>query len=315
MALAACAPDEREPGPPADPLVHEITDAEGRVRGWLFGTIHALPDGTQWRTPVIDRVVNEAGMLMVEIADLENRDRIARTFDRLATTPDLPPLPLRIAPAMRDELAELMDKAGLSESDTVRIETWAAALMLARAQGAGSAENGVDRALIADFDGRPVREVEGARAQLSAFDRLAETDQRDLLREVVAGAGDIGADPAALRRAWLAGDEAALVQAGESGILADQGLRQMLLIERNRDWLGPILRELDRGARPLVAVGAAHIVGPDGLAALIEQRGFRVRRLNRTGSMRMRAAAPPGHPGDPETARSAKRLANRMQAL
>ena len=36
---------------------------------------------------------------------------------------------------------------------------------------------------------------------------------------------------------------------------------------------------LKQTPRPLVGVGAAHLVGPDGLAALLEQRGYTVRRL------------------------------------
>lgn len=282
IALSACSggSEEAAPAPPANPLVHEIADADGEVRGWLLGTIHALPDGTQWRTPAIARAEAEAGVLMVEIADLGDQAEAARTFGELATTPGLPPLSQRIAPSLRGDLAELMDEAGLAESDTDRIETWAAALMLARVQAPGSSANGVDRALISDFADRPVRELEGTRAQLSIFDALSEADQRDLLREVVAGAADIGADPEALSRAWLAGDEGALLKAGESGILADPGLREALLVKRNRAWLPAILAALDRGQRPLVAVGAAHVVGPDGLAALLEAEGYTLTRLH-----------------------------------
>jgi len=279
--LNACSVenDKPEEPAPATPLIYEIAGPDGDVRGWLFGTIHALPEGMDWRTAEINRAIDQADMLMVEIADLEDRAGIAATFGQLAATPSQPPLSQRIAPSLRPELAALMDKAGLSESDTVRIETWAAALMLARVQSDGSAANGVDRAVIADFGGRSLRELEGARAQLSIFDGLDEADQRDLLREVVTGAREIGADPAALRRAWLAGDEVALAEAGTSGILSDPELREALLVERNRAWLKPVLAELDAGARPLVAVGAAHVVGPDGLAALIDAEGYTVMRM------------------------------------
>lgn len=281
LALAACSneADKADQGPLADPLIYEIAGPDGDVRGWLFGTIHALPKDTHWRTPAIDRAIERAGMLVVEVADLGDRAGISATFGKFATTPGLPPLSQRIAPSLRPGIAALMEQAGLSEHDTTGIETWAAALMLARVRSDGSAANGVDRALIADFEGRRVRELEGARRQLAIFDNLAEADQRDLLREVVAGAGEIGAQPAALRRAWLSGDEPALVEASATGILADPGLREALLVERNRAWLGPILDELDNGERPLIAVGAAHVVGPDGLAALIDAEGYTVMRM------------------------------------
>ncbi|WP_090200935.1 TraB/GumN family protein [Erythrobacter sp. HL-111] len=289
LALAACSGEEREaePAPPANPLIYEIASSDGAARGWLFGTIHALPEGTRWRTAPIGRALEEAELLLVEIAGLEDRGAIERTFARLATSTGLPPLPQRIAPSLRPDLAALMDEAGIGGRDSARIETWAAALMLARTQSGGSAAHGVDRAVIAAFEGREVRELEGAAAQLAVFDTLSEADQRDLLREVVAGAGEaddtgegvIGADPARLREAWLAGDEAALVEASETGILADPGLREALLVARNRAWLDPVLAALESDARPLVAVGAAHVVGPEGLAALLEERGYRVTPL------------------------------------
>lgn len=281
LALAACG---REAAPPADPLIYEIVGTGGVVKGWVFGTIHALPDGTHWRTPPIERAIDRADVLMVEIADLEERARIASIFEELAATPGLPPLSRRIDPGLRPELAELMSDAGLSDTDTARIETWAAALMLARAVSDSNAQNGVDLAVISDFEGREVIELEGARSQLAIFDRLAEADQRDLLREVVAGASEIGADPAALREAWLAGDEAALIEASTTGLLDHEELRRALLIERNRKWLGPVLEQLARGGCPLVAVGAAHVVGPSGLAAMIERNGFRVRPVHESES-------------------------------
>lgn len=295
FALAACGRDSGPPGPPADPLLYEITGTGGAVRGWVFGTIHALPDGTQWRTPAIDRAIDRAGVLMVEIADLEKAARIAAIFEELSARPGLPPLSRRIEPGLRPELAELMSEAGLTDADTARIETWAAALMLARAVSDSSARNGVDLAVIADFAGRDVIELEGARAQLAVFDRLPEADQRDLLRAVVAGASDLGADPETLAKAWLAGDEVALVKASTTGLLDHEGLREALLIERNRTWLGPVLDQLKRGGCPLVAVGAAHVVGPDGLAAMIERHGFRVRPVQESERVRRTACGMDHH--------------------
>lgn len=281
LLLSACsdrgnkAADESEP---ANPLLYEIAGSDGDIEGWLFGTIHALPEGTQWRTAAIESASERADLLMVEIADLADRKAMAATFRRLATTPGLPPLSERIAPSLRGELESLLDRARVPAGEMASTETWAAALILASAQADGDSENGVDRALIRDFSGRSVREFEGVEAQLAIFDALSEADQRDLLREVVAGSGEFGADPARLRRAWLAGDEAALIEAAQTGILADPGLRKALLVQRNEAWLASILAELERDTRPFVGVGAAHIVGPDGLATLLEAEGYSLRR-------------------------------------
>ena len=64
-----------------------------------------------------------------------------------------------------------------------------------------------------------------------------------------------------------------------AAIQADPALRAALLTDRNRHWAAALTPLLQEGPRPLIAVGTAHLVGPDGLAALLEAQGYRIRRL------------------------------------
>lgn len=281
LALAGCnaAPGEEAEGSPPNPLLYEIARADGAVEGWMLGTIHALPSGTRWRTPAIAAVVDEADLLVVEIAALDDRAALAQTFATLAKTPDLPPLNQRVAADLAPALAALIARGKLDPEGFRTTETWAAALTLAQIGAEGDPAHGVDRALIRDFAARPVRELEGGAAQLGIFDRLPEAEQRDMLAAVIRESQRAEADPGALRRAWLRGDLAALEEANRSGLLADTELREALLVQRNRAWLAAMLPMLDVEARPLIAVGTAHLVGPEGLASLLEAEGYRVRRL------------------------------------
>lgn len=276
-ALAACG--DAPPGPPADPLIYEIAGSDGTVEGWMLGTIHALPPGTQWRTPAIAAAIARADMLVVEIAALDDRAGMAATFAELATTPGLPPLAARVPPPLAEPLAELLERGGLSPERFGETETWAAAIMLAQVGAPGDPANGVDRALIADFAGRPVRELEGARAQLAIFDRLPEADQRAMLAAILREAEHSQRDPGRLQRAWLAGDAEAIAQSTREGFLAEPALREALLAARNRRWVAALRPLLAEAPRPLIAVGTAHLVGPEGLVSLIEAQGYRVRRL------------------------------------
>lgn len=281
LALGACgggASDEPEHPAPA-PLLYAITSPNGTIEGWLFGTIHTLPDGVDWRTPAIEEAVAEADLLVVEIAELDDQAAIAQTFAALASTPGQPEIASRLPPDLRPQLAALISARGHDPEDFAATETWAAALMLAQSEDGGAASNGADRALLGDFAGREVRELEGAARQLGIFDQLPQRDQRDLLAGVIEEARLREADPERLRRAWLAGDEAALAAATTTGILADPELRQALLVDRNRAWARQIKPLLEDAPQPLVAVGAAHLVGPDGLAELLRQGGYRVERV------------------------------------
>ncbi len=282
LFLAGCsnAPDEGGTGEPPNPLLYELASADGTVEGWMIGTIHALPPGTEWRTPEIGRVMSEADFLVVEIAGLGDDARIAQTFAALSSSAGLPPLGQRVPPELAAPLADLLARGRIDPERFSSTETWAAAIALARVEAVGDPANGVDRALIADFSGRSVREFEGAEAQLAIFDRLPETQQRAMLAAVIRESKAASKDPERLQRAWLAGDAATIEASTRKGILADPALRDALLVARNRRWTEALAVILRQGPRPLVAVGTAHLVGPEGLAALLELRGYRVRRIS-----------------------------------
>jgi len=265
--------------PTPSPILYEIADAKGEPQGWLFGTIHALSDGVEWRTADLERVIDQAQLLVVEVGDLSDTRSISSTFTILATTPGQPDIRARVDAEDRQQLDEMMAKGHFSSRDFANVETWAAALMLARVSNTGSPRNGADKALLLEFPDHRVRELEGTLTQLRIFDDLAPQDQIDLLTGIIAEYRSLGDNPERLRKAWLSGDEEGLINATQSGIMADPELYEALLAGRNRAWMKEIDDLLADGPNPLIAVGAAHLVGPDGLTTLIEQRGYTLTRL------------------------------------
>ncbi|MBD59858.1 MAG: TraB/GumN family protein [Citromicrobium sp.] len=282
--VAACGqpdkPRERE-GEQANPLLWEIARADGTTEGWLLGTIHALPDGAEWRNRTVDGVVADADILAVEIADVGDGRAMASAFLPLASSAGQPPLTARVPPEQRERLAELVGDTRYRLDDFDRIESWGAALILAQTVDSGAdALNGVDRALIREFPRNRTVELEGAHRQFEAFDSLSEGAQRAMLAAIVE---ESQADPAELRRPidlYLAGDDAGLERLSHEGMLGNAEIREVLLTRRNADWMAQISRLLESDQRPLIAVGAAHMVGEDGLVALLEAQGYRVTRLN-----------------------------------
>lgn len=272
LALAGCA----KPPAPVHPALWEVT-GPGGARGWLFGTIHALPRAVDWRSPALTAALSQADRIVVETRDVGDPAAIQRVFAQFAATPNLPRLSARIEPPLRPALARLLAKAGYTDTQFASTETWAAALMLARAASPElDGGFGIDRALLAAAPGKPVAELEGTTAQLALFDRLAEADQRDLLAATVRG--EAGEEPD-LVAAWGTGDIAAIGRATTTGLLADPELREALLTGRNRAWAGKVTALLKSGAHPFVAAGGAHMAGPDGLPALLAAGGYAVRRV------------------------------------
>jgi uncharacterized protein YbaP (TraB family) len=273
FGLLSCSEPARD-WPQPEPALWEISRA-GEPSGWLFGTIHALPGDVRWRTAPIERALASAGVLVVEVGELADADAGRRAFAEVSSSPALPPLLQRLPAGQRPALAAALERAGMAERDFATSETWAAALLLANAAGSLESENGVDRALLAE--GLPVIALEDFAQQFALFDSLAEADQAVLLHE--AARTITQQRELTLAEAWLTGDLQTLEREGRKGLLADPELREALLTSRNQAWTRTIAALLEQGERPLVAVGAAHMIGNDGLPALLEQHGYQVTRI------------------------------------
>ena len=258
-----------------------LVEGPGGQRAWLFGTIHALPQPVDWHSPKIDAALAGSDRLLLEVAKLDDDAGTAQAFAGLAESPGLPPLSQRVPDDLRDELGTALKQDGFSPDALDRYESWAAALMLqnaAMAAGKSDSANGIDRALLRSYS-KPVDEFEGAAAQLAIFDRLPEPAQRALLSATIAQPGDELAEMRKLEQAWARGDLTMIDAATSADFMDNPDLREALLVSRNRAWLAKLTGLLLRGAHPFVAVGLAHLVGADGLPALLSAQGYKVTRL------------------------------------
>lgn len=275
LTLAACAPRPV----PANPALWEVTGPGGE-KGWLFGTIHSLNRPALWRDKAIDAALHKADVVLVETADVENPAAIRAVFGKLAHSPGHGVLSSRVDPAHRGRLATLLKKAGLDDAGFADTETWAAALTLAQALSPElDTRYGIDRAVLEAAKGKPVRELEGTRAQLAIFDALPEDDQRALLDAVIDDAASLAGQSPDLAEAWRKGDMATIEGETRRGMLADPDLRQALFTGRNSRWAREIELAMKARWHPFVAVGAAHMAGPEGLPAMLAKSGYTVRRV------------------------------------
>jgi len=177
------------------------------------------------------------------------------------------------------------------QTDLSRIEhlrPWAAALMLsARAPVLGrgaNVESGADLTATraARDSGKTVRTFETLEDQARMFAGLPQPSEVAYLSRVIHERRKGPRlsqlfQPAALESAWLAG------RLGQSEVAQmkaqNPALYEALLARRNRAWADRLTDEMAGAGVELVNVGALHMLGGDGLPALLAARGFKVERV------------------------------------
>lgn len=275
LALGACSkPAEVRPA-------MWLIEGPGGQKAWLFGTIHALAEPVDWRSDKVEQALAQSDRLVLEVAAIEDDQATASAFAQLASSPGLPPLDQRLPPDLRDELADALKVGGIRPGSLDGYESWAVALMLQQAAARASQSdsgNGIDRALASHYRGQ-IDEFEGAAAQLAIFDRLPESAQRALLVATLEEQEGLAAESRRLAQAWASGDLATIEHETDSQLAREPVLREALLVGRNRAWTERLAAMLKAGGHPFVAVGTAHLVGKDGLPAMLAARGYKVTRL------------------------------------
>jgi uncharacterized protein YbaP (TraB family) len=76
--------------------------------------------------------------------------------------------------------------------------------------------------------------------------------------------------------AWRRGDAASLEKTLLSDFRQYPAAYRSLIVERNNNWIPQIDACLARPQPCLVVVGAAHLVGPDGLLTLLQRKGYKI---------------------------------------
>jgi uncharacterized protein YbaP (TraB family) len=250
---------------------------------YLFGTVHILPKDRPWRTPAIDKAMTASGSLWLEITDADDPASMQPLMLQLGTDPTHP-LSTKLT---KDELAKVDDvskKAGLphGEADIEPLRPWLAAISLSLApiaQAGYDPKTGVELTIKPLFvtANKPVRAFETMSQQLHFFADLPQQAEVNYLMSTVREFDEGKARLDALVNAWYTGDQAALDKLMDGNFRNEYpDLYKKLLVDRNATWM-PKLTELLKGNETVfVAVGAGHLVGPDGIVALLQKAGYKV---------------------------------------
>ena len=265
------------------PALWQVSDKDTTV--YLFGTIHLLPRESQWRTPKLDQALNNSQTLVLEtLIDTANPQQLAGVMAALGFSSGLPPIASRIDAAKRPALEAAIVKTKIPRPMFDRMETWAAAFTLlgVQFQTLGvEGEQGVEAVLRKSFaaSGKPVDQLETNTEQLTFFDRLPESAQRQLLEGAIENPQAMRTQFDGMLKSWLTGDVDEIGKTFNRDLQSSPELKAALLTRRNWNWSQWIERRMAQPGTVMVAVGAGHLAGEESVQRYLQSRGYKVKRL------------------------------------
>ncbi|MBT8148253.1 MAG: TraB/GumN family protein [Gammaproteobacteria bacterium] len=155
-------------------------------------------------------------------------------------------------------------------------------LQLLEFQKLGFTPQGVDvyfnnRAL---GDAKSVGELESVQAQINYIANMGEGNESEFILLSLSDLEEISSSMEGLIAAWREGDIQALAELFVDDMrLESEELYNSLLLERNQNWLPIIEQMFKEDGNEFVLVGAAHLVGDDGLLSLLEAKGYQIEQL------------------------------------
>jgi uncharacterized protein YbaP (TraB family) len=266
----------------AEPALWVIHDADSTV--YLFGTVHMLRDTTEWKSPKIADAIARSQDLTLEIADLNPAPAtLAPIIQKYGVDPARP-LSSKLTAQDNVALARLCKLYGLSRPDLEPLQPWLVVLQLSIApliKAGYDPGAGPDRLLKASADqrGEPVAGLETMDEQIAYFANLPQDIQIEWLRQAIDEAPKTVTELDALEGAWEAGDVDSIARILNDDMkTAAPSLYDRLLIQRNKNFARQIKAKLAGHGVSFIAVGAAHLAGPDSVQAELEKLGVKVER-------------------------------------
>ena len=245
---------------------------------YLFGTIHLSDSDVVGLPPHIDRVVAEADSLTMEVMlDGQAYQAFARSSSLQGNTT----LSDLVGDAIFNELVALLRPRGLNRYGLERMKPWVVGLMLNYPPP--SLEPILDHKLQLRFARaeKPVYQLETVEEQIAIFNQLSMADQIQFLQYSLEQQKQFDGYLHQMKRYYLSDDLDAM-QAQATAQIAQvdaeylNRLYQDLIDMRNKrmtERMQPRLRE--GGA--LIAVGALHLTGDQGIVMLLRNIGYRVK--------------------------------------
>lgn len=264
----------------AKPPVWIVRDGDSEMI--LFGSVHVLPPGLDWRPETLTKALPTADDIWFELPMEPGASaQVGQIALRMGQLPPGKSLQALLTADDKARLLRICTRLKIAPSQLYPFKPWFAEVMLAAAdfQAAGaSASSGVEESVSAALAPQTERRaLETALGQLEMFDQAPMADQLASLKDTLR---QMDKDPKAYDRlveAWTEGDVKRLDREALSPLRkAAPGVYRRMVSDRNQAWVGPLNERLKGHGLTIVVVGVGHLIGPDGVPARLRALGYSV---------------------------------------
>ena len=249
---------------------------------YLGGSIHALKSSDYPLPAAYNRAFDASDRLVCEVDQKALLDSSSGIL-KAGQYPKGDSLKNHVDPRTYDYLRRVFRLLKIPEAKFARYRPWFLSLVLQAPALHGMSETlGVEEFLIrrARANSKPVSGLESAREHADVF--LGLTDRQSeamLLIMFLPAQRSRGSTGDEIAKAWKRGDADT-----DTRIMIDEfrnfpSLAERFLTDRNRKWLPKIEGYLQSGKTYFVVAGTAHMGGPNGVVALLRDRGYHIEQL------------------------------------
>lgn len=280
LFVAQAHPASAEQG---DPFIWSVKGGKGTV--YLLGSLHLLKNEAYPLADSIELTYRAAQRLVFEAdIDIVNSPAFQSRILLLGLLPEGETIDKKISKETYLWVQKRANELGIEMKHLARMRPWFCALTLLSLKLKGMGVDpayGLDRYFFkrAQKDTKEIRFLETIDRQCSLFAELGEELDEAFLRQTLKDMEVIETMLPDILSAWKQGDTTRLASILTMSFKDYPALYEHLIAQRNREWLPTIEGFLQTGGSTLVVVGAGHLVGPQNLVALLQQKGYLVDRV------------------------------------
>lgn len=281
LAAALVAGLALAPPAAAKPPMWEVTDADSRMI--LFGTIHFMRPEMEWKTASMTAALaaSEEVWFEVDPARMDDPQQVQAAVP-VMLDPDRP-LSTVLGTDLYRRFRDVATGLSVPPAQLEMFKPLPAGLMLGGAalvRDGYSPDSGVDKSLRGMIRDAEVKEFETLAQQFRFFSDLPDPVQIAMLGTILDDMSELG-HLDKIVESWAAGDIAALEDVFLQDLMtAHADVYDVFVRDRNVAWADRLAAEMAGAGSDFIAVGALHLVGPDGLPTLLAARGYTVKRLD-----------------------------------